>query len=107
MWEMLPANVNEVVDSLDAITDSFDFTVPGADQSLGRDVAKRVVQGIYDRSLEERRGATSPWKQNEAKYAKWKSKNYRNRRTGSPNRRYAFRAGHSWAARRSSPTRSR
>ena len=74
MWEMLPANVNEVVDSLDAITDSFDFTVPGADQSLGRDVAKRVVQGIYDRSLEERRGARSPWKQNESKYRNGKRK---------------------------------
>ena len=55
--------------------DRFDFTRPGLDQSLGRDVAMKTVDRIIDRS-EQKRSITEDWPANAPKYAKWKEKKY-------------------------------
>jgi hypothetical protein len=56
--------------------DHFDFTLSGAMGSLGRDIAMKVVDEIYQRSMKDRAGVTGIWLANEPKYAKWKLKNY-------------------------------
>lgn len=67
------SNINEVKLWLHGIVDSFDFTRPGKDGSLGRDMAGVVAEGIIDRSVPD---AVSPdgsgWAANEARYAAWK-----------------------------------
>jgi hypothetical protein len=70
------SNAGQVIESLEAFVDAFDFNRPGVEGSLGRDVRDRVVQGISIRSEDEHRGAGTPWKANEEKYAKWKKKRY-------------------------------
>lgn len=73
---MNASNIADVISFLDGFVDSFNFTRPGNDQSLGRDIANKVVERIYDRSLDQRAGPGGPWDKNEPKYAKWKDKNY-------------------------------
>jgi hypothetical protein len=48
-----PANIDQVITDLEAFVASFDFTIPGKDQSLGRDVANTFALGIQARSAEE------------------------------------------------------
>lgn len=55
------SNIDEVVRWLGGFIDSFDFTRPGIDQSLGRDTANAVCQGIADRSRNLRKGADTNW----------------------------------------------
>ena len=55
------------------LIDSWVFTRPGEDQSLGRDMAGDVAQGIHDRTIEDQRDATgSPLKPNKDPYKTWK-----------------------------------
>jgi hypothetical protein len=49
---------------LNDFVDSFDFTRPGTDQSLGRDVTHKAVQCIQDRSLSDRTGFGTAWPPN-------------------------------------------
>jgi hypothetical protein len=71
------SNLDDVAGWLDRLVAGFDFSVPGKDQSLGRDIAGAVVEGIQDRSVADGNDATgaafmvnAPW------YAKWKAKKY-------------------------------
>lgn len=67
------SNLGDVALWIDSIVESIDFTMPGRDQSLGRDLAGVVAEGIVDRSVPD---AVSPdgsgWAANEARYAAWK-----------------------------------
>lgn len=73
----LDSNLDDVAAWVDAAVDSFDFTIAGKDQSLGRDLAGVVADGISERSEP---AALDPdgteWEANEPKYAKRKGKKY-------------------------------
>lgn len=67
------SNIDQVKVWIDAIVDSVDFTLPGRDQSLGRDLSGVVAQGIIDRSVPDAISAEGTgWAANEEKYAAWK-----------------------------------
>ncbi len=74
----MPQNSNwqQVQGFLDEFVDGFNYKRPGIDQSLGRDVAMKVVERIADRSLADRRSVDEDWAPNEEKYAAWKAKRY-------------------------------
>lgn len=68
---------NSNIDDVEAwerqLIDSFDFTRPGEDQSLGRDMAGDVAMGIIDRTVAEQRDVNgSPLKPNKDPYKTWK-----------------------------------
>jgi hypothetical protein len=71
------SNADQVAAALGALVGSFDFTRPGKDQSLGRDLARTVARGIQRRSVP---GATAPdgssWAANEPEYARRKRAKY-------------------------------
>jgi hypothetical protein len=69
-------NVDQVMNWVDGLVDSFDFTLPGKDESLARDLAGLVAQGIFDRSAEARGADGTPWPPNERKYRAWKERRY-------------------------------
>ena len=50
---MNTSNIDHVTAWLGAFVDSFDFKRVGNDQSLGRDVANKVVDCIQNRSLQD------------------------------------------------------
>jgi hypothetical protein len=80
------SNIGQVTAWLNTWVDGFDFKRPGKDQSLGRDIAMKVVDQIQTRGLSERRGIGEQWPDNEPKYKAWKDANYgvseTNSRTG-------------------------
>jgi hypothetical protein len=63
-------------DLVDACVDTFDFTLPGRDQSLGRDLAVRAAAGIADRSNRGLDADGQPFKPNEKRYAYRKLQRY-------------------------------
>ena len=75
-------NIDEVVNWLENLVNSFNFLMPGIDQSLGRDLVNAVAWGIADRSATELRGADgTPWPENSDNppgqgYKSWKARNY-------------------------------
>ena len=69
-------NVDDVVRFLDGFVDSFDFQRVGNDQCLGRDVANKIVERIYDRGLDQRSGVSGIWLANERTYAAGKDRRY-------------------------------
>jgi hypothetical protein len=81
---MESSNINEVVAWIEDFVRSFDFTRPGKDKSLGRDIVGTIIRGrtigdprcLVARSAAERRGADTQWKANESKYAARKAKDY-------------------------------
>lgn len=72
----LTSNVDAVIASLEQFVRSFDFTRPGKDQSLARDVVNTIAGGIQRRSIDEHKGATKTWPDNAPKYARYKEKKY-------------------------------
>lgn len=48
------SNIDEVCDWLHKLVEGFDFTVPGEDQSLGRDIVVEVASNIADRAADGR-----------------------------------------------------
>lgn len=73
----LDSNIDEIGSWLDQLVDTYNFTRPGTDQSLGRDLAGVVAQGIQDRTVADQTDANGgPLKPNEPKYAKWKAKRF-------------------------------
>lgn len=58
---MAATNIDQVVAWLEGFVQSFDFTRPGVDQSLGRDIVNEVCGGILTRSVTERAGADGYW----------------------------------------------
>jgi hypothetical protein len=85
---MESSNINEVVAWIEDFVRSFDFTRPGKDQSLGRDVVNVIIRGqivggdsfdtrsILGRAFYQRRGADTRWKENAPDYREWKGKKY-------------------------------
>lgn len=73
----MESNIDEVARWIDDVVDSVNFTMPGRDASLGRDMAGVVAEGIIDRSVPD---AVSPdggtWAPNEARYAAYKRKKF-------------------------------
>ena len=67
----------------------------------------KVVERIYDRSLDQRAGPGGPWPKNEPKYAAWKEQELRRRRAEQPHRPDALSPIALSAERRSTPSRSR
>lgn len=61
MFDLAHSNLPQVIAWLDAFAESFDFTRPGVDQSLGRDLVNAVCEGIHDRSVTLRKGADADW----------------------------------------------
>ena len=71
------SNYDEIAALLDEIVRGFDFQVPGAEGSLGRDLVGLVAQGIYDRSVPGARApGGSTWEANEPKYASRKLRRF-------------------------------
>lgn len=69
-------NPDRVNDLVAAAVATFDFTRPGNDQSLGRDLAVRVAKGISDRSNEGKGPDGENFKENEDVYARYKLARY-------------------------------
>jgi hypothetical protein len=72
-----PSNVDQITHDLQEWIDEFNFTRPGEEGSLGHDVAMAVVEGIIQRSHDQRRGADVDWPENAPDYAAWKAKRYK------------------------------
>jgi hypothetical protein len=70
------SNIDQVVSWLENWVNSYDFTRPSKDQSLGRDIATKVVEGIERRSSDQNQGATTVWPPNAPTYAASKQKRY-------------------------------
>jgi hypothetical protein len=72
------SNIGQVVAWLDGFVDSFDFTRPDNNQSLGRDTTMCIVQGMIERVQGEPPGGggDDQWDENKSDYAKWKEKQY-------------------------------
>ncbi len=73
---MSNSNIEQVTRWLEGWLDSFDFTRPGREQSLGRDVANKVVERIAERAVNDRKGAESEWDANTEEVAKQKAAHY-------------------------------
>ncbi len=73
---MANSNIDEVVRWLEDWVTGVDFTRPGKDQSLGRDIANKVAEQIATRSATESRGATAAWPPNSPGYSAAKQKDY-------------------------------
>jgi hypothetical protein len=71
-------NLDEILDAIDELVDTFDFTLPGQDRSIGRDAAHSVGLGIQIRSTHEQIDANgAQFEPNERKYAEWKARSDR------------------------------
>ena len=71
------SNIGQVQAWLRGFVDSVNFMRPGNDQSLGHDVANKVVNQIIERSEKQPTGGVDrEWEMNADKYAKWKEKRY-------------------------------
>lgn len=75
-------NPEEVEALVQAVVDTFDFTLPGKSQSLGRDLAVTAAEGIADRSNQGLDAAGEPFKPNAAKYAAYKFRKFQVDRPG-------------------------
>jgi hypothetical protein len=71
------SNIDEIERWFDQIIASINFTLPGKDQSLGRDLVGVVANGIIDRSVPDAKGPDgNPWAENHDPYKAWKAKEY-------------------------------
>lgn len=77
------SNIDDVSAWLDAIVAGIDFSIPGRDQSLGRDLAGVVAEGIADRSVPDAVGPDGgEWPENKEPYRSRKAKKYDAHQTG-------------------------
>lgn len=81
-------NLDTVMGQLTAIINSFDFTRPGADESLGKDCAMAIAQDIVDQSARQQTPDQQDFPRNAPEYAEWKGKKY-----GFPPPAYGYRTG--------------
>jgi len=61
---------------LEGLIDKFDFTRQGHGESLGKEAAAHVADGIRDRSVKEQGGPDGAWPANEPKYTARKNQLY-------------------------------
>jgi hypothetical protein len=73
---MQNSNADHVQAWLENWLTGVNFKRVGADQSLGRDIARRIVERIHDRSLEDKAGIDGEWDANAPAYAAYKEKRY-------------------------------
>jgi hypothetical protein len=71
------SNIDDVMRFLEQFVEDFNFNRKGEDQSLGRDVLKRGVERIHDRSTDERKGFGQEWPKNSDTPSKWYPEGYR------------------------------
>jgi hypothetical protein len=75
-------NLDPQIAWLEQFVESFDFKRPGRDQSLGRDVAMKIVEGIHSRISQHVDPEGEDWPENSTKepppggYKAWKAKKY-------------------------------
>lgn len=67
---------------IEALVETFDFTLPGKDVSLGRDIAVRVAIGIQVRSMRGEGPGGALWLANAEEYARYKATNYQEYQPG-------------------------
>jgi hypothetical protein len=73
----LESNIDDIEQWIDGIVSAVDFTRPGKDQSLGRDLAGIVAEEIQVRTAGNSQSADgSPLKDNEPRYAAYKARKY-------------------------------
>jgi hypothetical protein len=73
----ITSNIDEVALWISGIVDSVDFTSPGRDGSLGKDLAGVVAEGIIDRSVPDAVDPSgSRWAPNEERYAAYKREKF-------------------------------
>ena len=72
-FELDPNTPREIVE---ALVETFDFSLPGRDQSLGRDVAVRIAAQIAERCAKGVDPEGKPWKPNAPGYASYKRVRY-------------------------------
>jgi hypothetical protein len=73
----LQSNLGEIDAWMKQLVDSFNFQRPGKDQSLGRDIAGAIANGIRDRSVPDAMGPDGDkWDDNEESYAAEKRQKY-------------------------------
>jgi len=71
------SNIDEIERWFDQIIATIDFTLPGKDKSLGRDLVGVVAQGIIDRSVPDAQGPDgAKWDDNKDPYKAWKATEY-------------------------------
>jgi hypothetical protein len=58
------------------LIETFNFTRPGKDESMGKDAAHKIAVGIFTRSREEQGGPEGPWPENDPDYTDWKWNKY-------------------------------
>ena len=81
---MASSNIGDVMEFLRDFVEGFDFTRPGRDQSLGRDLAHAQVDQIMTRSSKFQSpdgsqwtgNSTSPWRRYPQGYKQWKEEQY-------------------------------
>ncbi len=62
---MPTSNIKDVVNWLEHFVAGFNFTLPGTDQNMGRDLAKVVAGRISERAVQKSRGADpGQWREN-------------------------------------------
>lgn len=70
-------DIDALARDLDALVAGIDFSMPGRDQALGRDLAGVIAQGIVDRTVGEQRSVDgSVLKANMPQYRAWKAAKY-------------------------------
>lgn len=82
------SNIDQVCTWIDDVINSIDFTRPGEDESIGKDVAVSIAQEIADDAAEQMEPDGTPFPANEAKYAAWKGRKY-----GMQEPAYGYRTG--------------
>lgn len=69
----LESNIDDVDAWIGRLVDGFDFSRPGRDGALGRDLAVAAARGIQERSVPDCLAPDgSIWLANEPRYARWK-----------------------------------
>ena len=60
--------IDAYFDRLEKLLETFDFTRAGHEESMGKDAAGIVAQGIIDRSANDQGGAAASWPPNHPDY---------------------------------------
>ncbi|WP_422932029.1 hypothetical protein [Singulisphaera sp. PoT] len=77
------SNIDEIGQWLRDLVATVDFTMPGQNASLGKDMADAVALGIQERSVPDAKSADGgTWAANASKYADYKRRRYKTDQPG-------------------------